>query len=64
MESRRERPLSCLRVGQSPLTTSCCARRCPFVRIGSFAKNEEFDEAEEDESEGQLAEDEAGGEGA
>jgi len=49
-------------MGESALATGCCSLCCARISTGSFAKDEELDEDEEDQGESELAEQEARGE--
>lgn len=48
-------------MGESALAAGCCSLSRAGVGAGSFAKDEEFDEDEEDQGESELAEEEARG---
>lgn len=50
-------------MGEGPLLSSCCSSGSPLISTGCFAEYEEFYEEEKDQRQGQLAEEEALGEG-
>lgn len=52
------------REGYCAVSAGSGAGVCSFVGRRSFAEDEEFDEDEQDEGEGELAEEEAPGKGA